>query len=465
MRVPAIRRDSRYSLSCAVPEGYLAPPGMGVHFNYPDRTVAARAATRAVMGRRFGLVTSCQCLPSETTLPSLLVYVARGSPRVAWRSFGKFAERPLGTGVSTEHQPARSAAIAEVVERYTSFVSGVCDDRRIRAPYTDVAEHAVAPSDFALLSRRQYRSFPALEPLTDGRTVDWCWAFSLTRSCPALMPEALTYPSRSNQPPNNFIPESNSTGVACDVAVPHAILTALCEVLERDALAVAWHGRMPWVALEPDGSAAADLISGPLAACDHEFSLFQVPSDYPFPVVLALAWNKDHAPYAVTGAACRPDPVDAARKALFEASQMLWRLRGRDLTPPQQISRFDDHALFFATADGASALRRRLGEVVDRRPLREEVAAGSTADELHRAVSELAELDLEVLTIELTTLDVATAGFRVFRVVVPGTIDVAADARYIRRGGQRLYELPVRLGLSDRVLGEEELNLLPVPLA
>ncbi len=144
---------------------------------------------------------------------------------------------------------------------------------------------------------------------------------------------------------------------------------------------------------------------------------------------------------------------------------MLWHLRRRDLVPPQTVRRFEDHALFFATRDGASVLRRCLDEAVGSQPLQQATTGASATEELSRVVTALAELGLEVLALELTTPDVAAAGFRVFRITVPGTIDIAADARYPRLGGRRLYELPVRLGVRDRPLAEDELNLLPAPLA
>lgn len=440
-------------------------PLLGLHLNGPDRAAAASAAARSVVSRRFGLVTSYRLLPPEPGLPNLAVCVAKGSPRSTRKPFHKFSQPPLGTGISTEPDTARLAAIAEVVERYTLFVSQSSTEHRMRASYNEIARHAVAPADFALFSQVQYRRSPSLTRLTNDTTIDWCWAFSLTRNCATLIPEAVAYPSRPTHTSNNFVTEPNSTGVACDVVASHALLSALYEVLERDALAVAWHGRLPMTTLDPDRSAAADLISGPLTRCSHKFSLYQVPTDYPVPVVLAVAWHQNHVPHAATGAACRPNADEAARKALFEACQMLWHLRRRDLVPPETVRRFEDHATFFATRDGASMLHHYLDETAGSQPLKPPTTNGSATEDLSRLVNALADLGLEVLTVELTTSDVAAAGFRVFRIIVPGTIDIAADARYTRLGGRRLYELPVRLGVRDRPLDENELNLLPAPLA
>lgn len=437
---------------------------LGLRGHQSDRLSESRAAARAVVGRRFGLVPTGRSLPQRAALPRLAVYAAEGSARLAWADFRRFPNRLLGTGVSTEPELARLAAIAEVVERYTAFTSRPGKAERVHASFVNLVEAAVAPSEFALLSSRQYRRLAPLQPLTDSREIDWCRAYSLTHGRAALLPEAFIYPGRVGQSPNNFVAELNSTGVACDVSVPHGVLSALCEVLERDALAVAWHGRLPLVELDPAGSPAEGLIAGPLAAAGHTFSLYQVPSEHPFPVILAVAWNRDEQPHAVTGAACRPDPVDAATKSLLEASQMLWRMHGRRLSPPEAVRSFDDHAVFFATSRGSQLLRRQLSSVVERRRLTSMRTPGSAASELDRAVANLAEFGLEVLTAELTTPDVAGTGYRVFRVVVPGTIELPANPRNLRLGGHRLYEVPMRLGDRQRQLRENQLNLLPGPL-
>jgi ribosomal protein S12 methylthiotransferase accessory factor len=80
-------------------------------------------------------------------------------------------------------------------------------------------------------------------------------------------------------------------------------------------------------------------------------------------------------------------------------------------------------------------------------------------------VDALTALDLEVLVVDLTSSDVASAGFHVVRVVIPGTVDMNTDERFARLGGGRLYNLPVKLGLAERPRAEADLNRHPVPLA
>jgi len=371
-----------------------------------------------------------------------------------------------GTGVSADAELAQLSAIGEVVERYCGMARSH-PDSLLRVAFSDVSDTAVNPASFALLSDAQYRRFPSLVALHEDSVVDWCWAYSLTRRAPALVPAALVYFDRGAVPPNNFVPELGSSGLASHVSLRHAILAGLCEILERDAMTIAWHNRLPLVALDPVDGPVLALLNEALAGCDAAFSLFQVPTDGPFPVVMALAESDSIAPHAVVGAACRPDLMQAACRALCEMAQMLRRQRGRSPDPPTDVRTFDHHAAFYGSRKGAGLLRENLIESGERRPLRQ-VADGGGPDAsavLDGAVSALSAAGLDVLVIELTTADVASVGYRVVRVVVPGALDMSADARFPHLGGSRLYDVATRLGLPEGLTGRGELNLLPVPLA
>lgn len=205
-----------------------------------------------------------------------------------------------------------------------------------------------------------------------------------------------------------------------------------------------------------------------MTGCGLELALYLLPTDSPFPVVLAVAWSSPVVPGAVVGAACRPAVEEAAIKAVSEACQVLSGFRaGEPPRRPRRVRHLDDHAEFYATAEGASLLRRHLTVTHEPVALRDVSTggAGSPEGDLASGIGCLGDMGLEVVVAELTTCDAVEAGFRVVRVIVPGTLDVCADARVPQLGAARLYELPVRLGLRDRPLPEHRLNRLPVPLA
>lgn len=428
----------------------------------PDES--SRQAADRVVGRRFGIVRDCVPVPWSQGLPPVAVYAASGPQQMPGWSI---RIPPDGTGVSQDPEAARLAAIAETVEAYCALAPA--DPRLlVRASFTRLRERAVEPAALRQLSDKQYEQFPDLHPLTEDKVVDWCWAFSLTQQRAVRIPAAFVHWSLGIKAPNNFVAEQLSTGFAAHVSPACALLAGLCEVLERDALTIAWHTGLPFTPLGDDGTGGLEALTALFTDCEMSCELFRVPTDGPFPVVLAVAGNPRGEPYAVVGAACRPDSLAAATKAAYEAGQALFRFRDQGPQPPAQVRTLEDHAALYATdADAATSLYRRLRSPAASQelPAAATPAPDSVDGAIETAVAALAHLDLEVLVTETTTPDVAAAGYRALRVLVPGVVDMAVDDRFHPLGTQRLYEVPTRLGLQQHLLDPADLEPLPVPLA
>lgn len=71
----------------------------------------------------------------------------------------------------------------------------------------------------------------------------------------------------------------------------------------------------------------------------------------------------------------------------------------------------------------------------------------------------LKKLGLEVFFKELTTKDIKSTKVRVFRVVVPGLVDLNKSHSLPREGAKRLWSTPLKLGLET----ERNLSSLPHP--
>lgn len=427
----------------------------------------AVAVERALSSEHL-LVQWCEPLRPRDDLPSVPRWMARGPDGIGERTL---RVPVFGFGIALDDDVARASAVAEVVER-CAVLAPAAGDLLVRAPYVAIDDSAVAPASFPLYSEEQLRGQDRVTRLADGTEIDWRWARSLTRSRDVLVPAALVHLSLVRRPPNTFVAEGTATGTACHVSAPQAVLAALCEVLERDAVMAAWLAAVPARAAAPDAAAAA-VADGPLRNCQATFRLYRPASDAPFPVVLAAAWSDVH-PRAAMGAACRPDVTSASIRALLEAAQVLSWLRYRPPRVPKDVRTFEDHADLYASAGGASMLVPFLeGDATHTaalQPVTPRVAPytddpASAAAAVMRAVEQLAVAGHEVLVADLTSPQVAATGFRVVRVLVTGMIDINADARWPRRGGTRSRGLPRRLGMRTRLLLERELNRQPVPLA
>lgn len=427
--------------------------------------VAARAAAGP-----YGIVSRCRSFATAPGLPTLPVYVAMGPRRGVGDHNHGFDI--IGMGVAEDPELAWLKAVAEAIERYCFALA---HDRStiLRASEDDVSAWAVPLTRFGLLSERQYATTPGVTRRATSEAIDWAWAWSLSRRCYALVPAALVHPSVGLQPPNNFTRWVMSTGLAAHVSMDAAILAGLYEVVERDALMIHWlHHRTPRRVVPQPGAAdgVAALIEAHFSLPDFEFVLLDMTPDSGIPTIACLALSdSEDRPSLVMGAASRLDPVEAARKALFETAQLLAGFHGlawdsRSSFPQAEVRTLWDNAHYYAGAEGG-------GRAAFLAASDEEVALGALANlstgtprgDLDACVSRLGGVGHEVLVTELTSSDAARCGFRTVKVFVPGAVDIHGDARYPHLGSERIRTMASALGWPD--LAEEDLNRLPCPMS
>lgn len=426
-------------------------------------------AARAASGP-FSIVARCRSFAVPPGLPTLPVVVAKG-PR---RGLGEHQRGfdVVGMGVSEDAQQAWLKAVAEAVERYCFALPHDPADV-MRAAFADVAAWAVPPSRFALLSERQYHTTAHVAPVAASQPIDWTWAWSFSNARPVLVPAALVYPSVGFQPPNNFTRWVMSTGLATHVSMAAAVLAGVYEVVERDSLMIHWlHRRAPRRVVPapgaPDG--VAGLIEAHFTVPDFEFVLLDMTPDSGIPTIACLALSdRDERPALVMGAASRLDPAEAARKALFETTQLLngfhnlgWDNRSDH--PEAAVRTLWDNARFYAGRHGGRRARFLAGSS-ERVALHDlpSLATGTPAGDLAVCVERLAGVGLEVLATEVASEDAARCGFRTVKALVPGAVDIHGDARYPHLGSERIHTMAAALGWP--ACSEDQLNLAPCPMS
>lgn len=121
----------------------------------------------------------------------------------------------------------------------------------------------------------------------------------------------------------------STNGIAAGISMEGALLHALCELIERDAVCL-W-GFKPdaavfatAVAPEAFGDARVDQLVAKVARAGYRVHLFDQTTDIGVPVIYAVMFPADGAEGhfdAASGAACHPVPGVAARKAIVEAAQ------------------------------------------------------------------------------------------------------------------------------------------------
>lgn len=375
------------------------------------------------------------------------------------------ASERMAAGKGWTEAEAKAAAVGEAVERYCAHH---VDPRRTFVARAEELElPAIVP---VLYDERQYarpdwphRRFEVDAPIT------WVEGVRVLDGAPVALPAACVYLSVP-RPEESFAP-ATSNGLAAGPSLAGAVLSGLCELMERDALMIAWLNRFPAAELSLDASGnLASALRRHYSQLGVQVRAFVLPSDLPATIVLALSSeNRDDRPATIVGMGCHPSPAVALTKALFELCQArpAEAARYREQPPAGRLDRYedvrslDDHSAFaalperrgefeFLWRDGLSV---RLADLPER-PADAEACAAA-----------LAASGYDVGYVELTTEDVAPSGYHVARVVATGLQPIHFGHGGERLGGERLFTLPVRLGFADGPVSVADLNPCPHPMA
>jgi ribosomal protein S12 methylthiotransferase accessory factor len=185
---------------------------------------------------------------------------------------------------------------------------------------TQVRDADLATLDVAGLLPRGFAVDPALP-------IRWVEGEDLATGRSILMPyDAVVL----GVAPAAFTPISQSTnGIAAGTSTDRALLHAMCELIERDAVCL-WGFRSDTaafataVAPEMFGDAGVDRLVAQVARAGYRIHLFDQTTNIGVPVIYAVMFPADGADKhfdAASGAACHPVAGVAARKAIIEAAQ------------------------------------------------------------------------------------------------------------------------------------------------
>lgn len=375
-----------------------------------------------------------------------------------------------GSGL-TRHQ-ARGAAIGEGIERYCCSVYDAEDLLCGSVRALSSAHELCPPQRFALFHPHQPggRSMPA-----NDVPIAWAWAWATQRRRPVLVPASLVYMPYYpcfKEHGEQVVAPAVSTGLACADTLDRALLNGTYELVERDAFVIAWYNRMPLPKVDITSHDAVRRVY------EHRFrreglryEVRRMTTDIRLPSYLCLLIDERRTPPMVcVGGATHLDPVTAVVRAMKEAVQTReWaKFLGRDrqfsFAPDfSDIQDFEDHVALYAYGDMLHAVGFWLDDGPEEPEDWVSLATGDPATDLRVAFSTLAYLGLEVLALDLTSADVKQCGYRVTRVMVPELqpLDASYEHRFL--GGERMHDVPQRLGFTSTRSTLEDLNPYPHP--
>jgi ribosomal protein S12 methylthiotransferase accessory factor len=360
----------------------------------------------------------------------------------------------FGKGSTAEQGEA--SALMEAIERYSGVYQG--DEIRTTRRFEDFpAGEAILPNDVLLFSDAQYEKgqVPAHDA-DDSQTIparfdrsakiEWSPVWSLRDERFRYLPTSLLYFYYRGIETCRIHADSN--GCAAGNTREEAVVQGFLELVERDAYAIWWYNRSQRAEVDPgrfDDSYIRDLRAQ-FAETGRRLWVLDVTSDLGIPTFVAIAhWVEDGKENIEFGSGAHFDTRIAVLRALTELNQFLsiglmgggkGEKNSLDGKTPLRLADYP-----FLTPSPKPAAPPASDPAFDRLETREQVAA---------CVRLAERAGHDFLVLDQTRPDIETP---VVRVIVPGLRHF-----YRRFAPGRLYDVPIRLGLRERPLAENELN-------
>lgn len=450
---------------------------------------------------RSGIVLAQHQVEHHPSIPSSLITVqshccdiSRACP---WEN-----DSFVGGSAFHDELSARGASLGEAVERYCGNFIPSADPNRgnhwRKASYNELiaaGEHAVDPDQLILYSDALLAEEGCpFVPFSRDLRVTWVAGYSITRDRPAWLPMTLTYANWmgdtfADEPITNHL---YTPGMAGGRNLEEALVGAVRELVERDITMAWWlnHTTLPSIALTPELEA---LWRGLPQQHHQRYRLLHLDNEFDIPVLVGIV--EDPVNHFINiGFGCRPDPVEAAKKAWSEAltlqegsrdlleSDSLLRRSAEEwgmLSVPYYPHRADRRYLdsfdprfrdvtdlmlqqqVFLDPRAVARVRPILDTPVGRN-FKELPHLPDNRFETYR--SRIEKRGFEIFYADITSADIVLTGMKAVRVVIPGLIP-NMPAAFPAAGGNRVFDLPVRLGWRETPLREDQLNYFPMPHA
>ena len=396
---------------------------------------------------RIGIIRHVREMPLEAGAPQFFHFSAQPCDTGAFSKQHNFAD---AGGASSIRQIAMMKAIGEGVERYCAALY-VKEELPLET-YESASFRCVAPEDFALYSDEQsqqpdfpYVPFSRMTPIRWTKAVDCCTGEAW--HVPASMVYAPYFYEVGQDGP--AVSQPISTGLACHSNKNDAAISALCEVIERDAFTITWQAMLPAPPLWLDSLSEEnrDLV--------HRFEraggmvrILNITLDHGIPSIMSMLMHESNElPAFVFAAASHLSPEIAVRKSLEELAHTRRLAVHLQNNMPSLARRQDVHVKLYTHRNSHPSVDFLLKsqESVEFQELPNFMSEDQQSD-LRTLCTRIRSVGSRPLLCDVTTPDVGGLGLSVVRALIPGfhPLFMGHDLRAL--GGWRLWNVPQRLG-------------------
>lgn len=255
--------------------------------------------------------------------------------------------KSVGFATGSTSSEALLKVLAEGYERY-ALEQNRSD---LRESAVNLNEPYLDPRVMVPYSESQFKNLRVITRFDSRRKIDWVIGSRRATGERVWVPMELAYYATEQMKRElKLCYIASSSGVAAHFDKEVAIDTALYELIERDAFSVTWYSkrRVNSISHECLPEDLRDRISE-WKRLSYNVSILNLTLDGP-PVALAIIWSREKRPAICSGAACRPNFVDASLKAFNEAEFMAMTWHRHRSKPKMEMSEIDNpesHGVFY----------------------------------------------------------------------------------------------------------------------
>lgn len=372
-----------------------------------------------------------------------------------------------GAGTDIEGDRALFLAVAEGLERYSA--STYRNDQFLWASGAELGADAVDLDSIPRCSQRELSSrLCPLSAPTKHEAIRWVRGVSLSDGRVTYLPAVMVYLHIRAHTPAERIWLPISTGCAAHDTYENALVSAILEVVERDAISIVWLQKLqlPRIEIDDPSSVGPSWDRLQRSSRDLEYAFFDATTDLGFPTIYALQFAPaDSLAAALVSCATDLSPSAAIAKVIRDMAAVRQAFR-EPRQVPENLAEFSDvfhGAAYMARLEHSGAFAFLTRSKARRRLTGMASPVCYSGGNFQFVIDRLRQKRLEAFAVDLTTDEAIRSGFRVVRVIIPGLqpLSFHHSARYLAH--PRLYAAPRLMGYPVR--REERLNQWPQPFA
>lgn len=378
-----------------------------------------------------------------------------------------------GIGTDFNYNDAAYKAVAELIERYSLAVYDT--NKFISGSYNQLREqNAINPKLFFGFSEHQMLNDECKNKhMFDNDTkFKWMLAQSLYSAKEYLVPAQLVYMtydySHEEEP---IIRQTTTNGAAAGSSWAMAAYRAICETIERDAFMIFWLNKIspPKFDLNTFMNPQLQHLLGQCKKLKIDLHLLDITTDIEIPTILAIIVDPLATGRMVNVTACTDINLEeAALHATIECLRM-GIMRKPTMKEKKQTNLSSEIPRTInerRTYWKDNSLMPNLLFLL-KGPLKtfqkNNHYTNSYDQKLKILRKKLKEQSIDVYLADVSTYFAKKGGLIILMSLIPNLYPLYLDEEYRYLGIERLYEVPRKMGYSQKEMTEDDFNLTPHP--